>query len=297
MADINEADWNAVAQERNAPPETPKVPPETPPASETPPAETTPEMAPPPAEEPPKAEEVVDPYAGLHPEIRAKLDKFDQLAAALPNLINEVRATTGRVGSLQSEWAKVKASKTAEQPTQRQIAAAAKDPEEWDALKKDFPEWGDAISKFVDSRLSSLAVPEASGISQEQIEQLVAQRTEAATSELVKKLNESLVTIKHPGWKKDVNTPEFAAWYQVQKPEVQALASSTDGFDAIRMMDLYAEHKAKPAAAVRQDRQQKLAAAATTSRPGSAAVVTKSFEDMTPQEKWDYLAAQRDKAA
>lgn len=276
MADqtITQDDWDAVAKEREDSTQ--------PPVQEAPPVETV----------QPEAQEqqvAVDPYEGLHPEVQAKLKQFDQLAASLPNLVNDLKATKGRIGALQSEWAK---RQTAEQPTQAQVAAAAKDPEKWASLKQDFPEWGEGIQEFVDAKLSQLT---GTGMKPEEIEQLVAQRAEAKTAELERTFSERLVTLKHPTWKADVNTPEFGQWLSVQDAETRAKADSTDPFDAISMLDAFAKHKATPVKQVAETRQQRLQQAVTATR-GSKPVV-KTFEEMTPEEQWNYLAKEREKAA
>lgn len=241
----------------------------------------------------PETPNEVDPYANLHPDIRAKLERFDQLAASLSTLPTQLKEATGRVAKLQSEWDKSRQQAAADAPNRTQIAAAAKDPEKWGALKKDFPEWGDAISEFVESRLGGVA---PKGVSSEELEQLVAQRTESVTTELTRKFNEDLVTVAHRNWKADIKTEDFAAWSRVQAPEIQALAGSKDPFDAIRMLDLYAEHKKRPVEQVQANRQAKLAAAVTT-KPNSGVVATKSVDDMTPAELWDHEAKQREKRA
>lgn len=274
------AEWEAVQRER----EGNEAPAEQPPPPEP---EVLQEQ---PVAEAPAAQ--VDPYEGLHPDVRARLERFDQMAASQQQLINELREAKGRIGALQSEFAKSRQAKPAEQPSQTQIAAAKVDPEKWSALKQDFPEWGEGIQSYVESRLGQLG---GVGLTPEQVEQMVAARTEETTTALERKFNEALVAVKHKTWRQDVNTPEFAAWFQVQPPEVQALASSKDGFDAIDMLDRYHADKAKPAADVRQERQQKLQAAVTT-KPGPAKV-TKTFEDMTPAEQWEYLARERERSA
>jgi hypothetical protein len=276
---ITQDEWNAALKDREAVPE-PKL--------EEPKA---PEVEPTAVPEP----EPVDPYANLHPDVKAKLERFDELSATVPNLVNELKSAKGRISSLQSEWDKSKAVAAAEKPTQVQIAQAAKDPAEWESLKSDFPEWGDAISKFVETRLGSLS--NTSGVSPEQIEAIVSQRTQDATAPLVKQLNEVIVSSAHKNWKADINTPAFADWLQVQPADVQQLVHSTDPMDAIQMLDKFAEHKTKPAAAVKSDRQKKLEAAVTT-KPGQGNVVTaKSVEDMSPKELWDYEAKKRAAAA
>lgn len=289
---VTQADWDAVAQERAgaapAAPEpeakTEQLPPEAPAQDEAQQAAPEPEA------------KVEDPYANLHPEVQAKLKKFDELSAAVPALVNELRETKGRVSAIQSNWDKARQQiNAAEQPSQKQIAAATKDPEKWEDLKATYPEWGEAIGSFVESRLAGL--PKTESVSQEQIEQLVAQRTEAATAELRAQMNEAMVAFKHPTWRDEVKTPAFQAWFAAQTPDVQQLAASPHGPDAIRMLDLFTESKAKPVVKVQEDRQQKLAAAATSPRKQSAAVVVKSFDDMTPQEQWQHMAAEREKRA
>ena len=167
------------------------------------------------------------------------------------------------------------------------------DPEKWAALKQDFPEWGEGITAYVESRLGQLG---GTGLSSEQVEQLVAQRTEATTAQLERKFNEALVAVKHKNWRQDVNTPEFASWFAVQGADVQALANSSNGFDAIDMLDRFHADKAKPVADVQSERKQKLAAAVTT-KPGSAGKVTKTFEEMSAAEQWEYMAKERDRSA
>jgi hypothetical protein len=214
------------------------------------------------------------------------------MAASQQQLVNELKEAKGRIGALQSEFAKARQAQPAEQPTQKQIAAAQVDPEKWAALKQDFPEWGEGITAYVEARLGQLG---GAGLTSEQVEQLVSQRTEATNAQLEKKFNEALVSVKHKDWRKDVNTPEFANWFQVQTPEVQVLASSKDGFDAIDMLDRFHADKVKPAADVKQERQNKLAAA-VTAKPGAAAKVTKTFDDMSPAEQWEYLAKERERS-
>lgn len=278
--------WTEIQAEREGTPpaQDASEPPEIPPESEAAPEEA-------PAVESKEAEKV---YAELSPEIQAKLQQFDQMAATLPQLVNELREAKGRIGSLQSQWQKAQQT-AASKPSEAQIAAAAKDSEKWSTIKKEYPDWGEAIEAFVDTRLSGL--PKTGGVSNEQIEQLIAQRTGEATATVVKELNEKLVSVKHPNWKADIVTPQFVAWFQTQGPEVQQLAASPDGTDAIRMLDMFAEAKKKPVAEVQQDRQQRLAAAATRPNRASSVPATKSIDDMSREELWEHEARLRAKRA
>jgi len=277
------AEWAAVQSEREGPTE-----------NAAPAAAAEPEVkledAPATAEAP---KEEVDPYAGFHPDVRAKLERFDQMATAQQQLLNDLKEAKGRIGALQSEFAKSRQAKPAEQPSQAQIAAATVNPEKWESLKKDFPEWGEGITAFVEARLGQLKT----GVEQEAVEQLLAQRTEETSTQLAqleKKYNEALVSVKHKDWRKEVNSPEFHAWFQVQAPDVQSLAASPNGLDAIDMLDRFHADRARSPAAVRQERTERLRAAVTT-KPGPAKV-TKTFEEMSPAEQWQYLAQEREKA-
>ena len=269
---IAQADWDAVNVERTNENQAPGTPPQI--------VELASE-----AIAPESRAEQSDPYAGLSPDVRAKLARFDEMAVAQLQLVTELKETKGRVGALQSEFAKSRQALPAgEAPSQRQIAAAVKDPEKWSSLKNDFPEWGEGIAEFVESRIGSIT---GQGLTADQVEQAVAARTDALAVDFQK----ALVELKYETWENEVKTPEFNAWYSAQRPETQALASSTKGKDALKMLDLFYEAKKKPVADVQQTRQNKLAAAVTV-KPG-APVQTKTFDDMSPSEQWNYLAEER----
>jgi hypothetical protein len=276
---ISEEDWNAVAAERDAPPQDP--------APATPPPPPVEEEVVEPAEQTPPQESQESPKPTIDPEIQAKLKRLDELAAVMPQLVNELREAKGRIGALQSRLDKAQV----EQPTKKEVAAAAKDPDKWEALKKDFPEWGEAIAEFVEAKLGGVAAG-PTGPSPEEIEQLVAERAAATTEQAVRELNEKLVSLKYPKWKDTVKTDAFLDWFSKQPADLQALAGSKDGLDAISVLDKFAEASKPPEV---DDRKQRLAAAASAPRQPSAGVVSKKFEDMTPQEQWNYVAQQREK--
>lgn len=237
-----------------------------------------------------------DPLAGLPEEVKAALAKIPQLEQANAQLLHHVKTAEGRVAAMQREFALARQAATTvapqEAPTQGQIAVAAKNPESWEQLKQDFPEWAGAMEDFVASKLGHLQAQQP-GIAPEQVQQLVSQQVEQAREGMRRELQEARVEGKYENWRETVRTPEFAAWYAVQSPETRALADSTNARDAIKMLDLYEEAKARPAADIRQERSQRLAAAATT-RPGQTPP-PKTLGDMSPEELWNYEAAQREK--
>jgi hypothetical protein len=271
------SEWDAVAAEREAPAVA---------IEEAAPAQAAAADA---VAEPVAAAPAVDPYEGLSEDVKTKLGQFDSLSELVKQQALQLKETAGRVASMQSEFAKSRQAQPAgDAPSSAAVKQAAKDPEKWAALKKDFPEWGEGIGAFVDARIDEL---KGLGVTPEQLEQYVAQRVGTATAEISTKFEHALVGMKYPTWRDEVKTPDFEAWFAAQKPEVQALAASPNGADAIQMLDTYHESKKTPV--VRETRAAKLAAAVTTTKPGAAAPAAKSYEDMTPKQQWDYEAAQR----
>lgn len=256
------------------------------PAEETPPPE--PEAAPEPAKQPePEPEPQPDPIQ----------QALEELRATNAQLQERLRRTEGHIGGLTSELKRTKealsagqaaAQQATEAPTSAQMQTASKNPEAWERLKEDFPEWADGVEAFMSSRLTGL---QPGGQSPEQVQQLLQQQEAALRADMQRQMAELQVETRHEGWKETVRTPEFSTWVMQQAPEIQALATSDSPRDAIRMLDLFSAAKAKPAAAVTQDRKSRLAASATPR--GDNVPVRKSLDDMSPQELWDFEAKRR----
>lgn len=241
-------------------------------------------------------EQQADPLAGLSDVVRAKLAQIDQLAQSNTQLMQHVRSAEGRVAAMQRELQQAKAAQQSvapqDAPTQGQMAAAAANPQKWEQLKADFPEWAGAMEEYVTAKLGS--VPRgAPGLTPEQVQELVQQQVSQTKAEMTRAIEEARVEGKYENWREVINTPEFAQWFSVQAPELRALADSSAARDAIRLLDTFHQAKAKPAAEIRQERGARLAAAATT-RPGQTPP-PKTLGDMSPEELWNYEAAKREK--
>lgn len=241
-------------------------------------------------------EQPEDPLAGLPDVVRAKLAQIDQLAQANAQLLQHVRSAEGRVAAMQREFQQARTAQQSvapqEAPTQGQMAAAAKNPEKWEQLKADFPEWAGAMEEYVAVKLGSVA-PQQAGLTPEQVAGYVQQQVAQTKAEMARALEEARIEGKYENWRDTVNTTDFAQWFTVQAPEVRALADSAAARDAIRMLDLFHEAKKHSAADIRQERGARLAAAATT-RPGQTPP-PKTVGDMSPAELWNYEAAKREK--
>jgi len=255
--------------------------------------ETPQELAPEPVPEPEQPE---DPLAGLSPAVRAKLAQIDELAQANAQLLHHVKTTEGRVAAMQreAEQARQAATQVAPQdaPSQGAIVNAAKNPEKWEQLKQDFPEWAGAMEEYVASKIGGQQ-PQQQLLTPEQVTQYVQQQVAQTKAEMGRLMEEARIEGKYSDWRDTVNTTEFAQWFAVQSPETRALADSSAAKDAIRMLDLYQTAKSVSATDIKQERGARLAAAATT-RTGQTPP-PKTLGDMSPEELWNYEAKKRER--
>jgi hypothetical protein len=192
---------------------------------------------------------------------------------------------------MQREFQAARQVAAQEAPSQGQIVTAAKNPEKWDALKEDFPEWAGAMEEYVASKLGG--VQQQPGLDPEAVAAFVHQQVAQTKAEMGRLLEEARIEGKYEDWKDTVNTTEFAQWFSVQNPDVRALADSSAAKDAIRMLDMYSKTKERSASDIKQERGARLAVAATA-RPGQTRP-PKTLDDMSPDELWNYEAAKREK--
>jgi len=244
----------------------------------------------------PQAQAPADPLAGLPDEVRAALAKIPQLEQANAQLLHHVKTAEGRVAAMQREFqtARQAAAQVAPQdaPSQNQVVAASKNPEKWEQLKQDFPEWASAMEEYVTAKLGSVK-PAAPGLDPQAVADLVQQRVAQSEAKLGVAIEEARIEGKYENWRDVVKTNDFTQWFLAQPAEVRVLADSTAARDAIRMLDLFHATKTRSANDIRQERGARLAAAATT-RPG-ATPPPKTLGDMSPEDLWNFEAAQREK--
>ena len=213
-----------------------------------------------------------DPWAGVPPVVKTTLESITGKLGAVDSLTKEVK---GRMATFQSQLATAQAAaKTvAVAPTPEQIAAASKSKEKWDSLKNDFPEWTDAMDeRFAAEREATLkAIPKPEPVDVAAITRDVgaAVRTDTATLRQLVRIDS-----KHPDWETDIYlpdktgfTPEFATWKATQAPEVQALADSSNAQDAIKMLDMYYDHRK---ASERKDKNKARLDAAVTPKSATS---------------------------
>jgi len=236
-------------------------------------------------------EQPEDPLAGLSPAVRAKLAQIDDLAQANAQLLHHVKTTEGRVAAMQREAQQARQAAMQEAPTQTAIASAAKNPEKWEQLKQDFPEWAGAMEEYVASKLGVSSQQQS--LSPEAVAKFVQQEVANTKAEMGRLMEEARIEGKYENWRDTINTTEFAQWFTVQTPETRALADSPAAKDAIRMLDLFSTAQTRSAGDIKQERGARLAAAATT-RTGQTPP-PKTLGDMSPAELWNYEAKKRER--
>ena len=239
--------------------------------------------------EPQQLEQPEDPLAGLSPTVRAKLAQIDELAQANAQLLHHVKTTEGRVAAMQREAQQARQAATQEAPSQTAIVSAAKNPEKWDQLKQDFPEWAGAMEEYVASKVGG----QQQGLTPEQVTGYVQQQVAQTRAEMGRLMEEARIEGKYENWRDTVNTTEFAQWFTVQSHDTRALADSSAARDAIKMLDLFNASKSVSATEIKQERGARLAAAATT-RTGQTPP-PKTLGDMSPTELWNYEAKKRER--
>ena len=224
--------------------------------------------------------------AGAESNEQSLMDKIAGLESMLSQVTTRLRNAEGHIGGLNGQLkqhqqlAKQVANSGGDAPNADQIRQAQSSPEAMANLKRDYPEFADAMESALkqqmleqEQRLKALIQDQKGGVSHEEIAQM---RSELA------------VEAKHPGWQDRVQTPEFMGWLQRQQPEVQMLAASESPRDAIRLLDLHNE-ATNPATSANKTQRLSSAAAIPSGRSAGSSARGKAVEDMTPQEYWRYL--------
>ena len=239
-----------------------------------------------PAEQQPAPEAGTQQQDAPSPDQQALMDRIAGLESALNQTTQRLRNAEGHIGGLNSQLkqqlqtAHQVTAHGGEAPSAKQIAEAQKSSKAMENLRRDYPEFAEAMDAALEERLQEVVkrIP--------QQPQPVQAQPSVTADDLNRLQSEFAVEVRHPGWKETVTQPVFRGWLERQPREVQMLAASASPQDAVRLLDLYADGT-KTSAATRTQRLS--AAAAIPSGRSGSATRTKAVEDMTPQEYWRYL--------
>lgn len=247
--------------------------------------------------EEPKPEVKPDPWEGIPAGARAALEATTQAVERVSKEVGEVghrvKSYEGRLGKINSAietlaTAKAVAASVASAPTNAQIETAAKSTARWKQLTEDFPDWATAMDErfaAIDSRFAAIPAPQAApdlaglrGEISKETQTVIDKRVQET---LDKAEERAYVRYKHPDWRETVKAPEFKTWWTKQAPEIQALAASEKGDDAIKLIDAYKadQKKSKAAAEKAEADKNRLRRAATPQGVPAPAATTVNDED------------------
>ena len=246
------------------------------------------------------ADKEPDPWEGVPPVVRKTLDGITGKLGVIDKISHEVRIGTGRIAAIQSELdaAKAAANKVPIAPTDAQITAAAASPEKWDKLKELFKDWSEEMDiQGIDDRITQRLAAERAEILKQmpksvdldgikrEVDTTLNTRINKTRGEVSNEVRQLVqIDSKHPTWEQDIYaydssgnviyapngnkqfSADFAAWNQAQPPEVKALADSDKAQDAIKMLDLFYDHRRTS-----EHKQQKDARLASAVVPKQAA--------------------------
>lgn len=140
----------------------------------------------------------------------------DRIAAMEERMNKWMRDVGGVVGNVKDQLNRMSnAARTtataagAASPTKEQVEAAANDAQAWNELKEKYPEWGDAIEQqmnVVEQRVLG-KVPK---VDVDAIRNDILKSANESSQLTAQQIEERLpLYIKHPTWKKDINSQEF----------------------------------------------------------------------------------------
>lgn len=210
------------------------------------------------------------------------LDKIAGLESMMTQFTSRLRNAEGHIGGLgsqlrqQLQTAQQVTSKGGDAPSAGEIRAAQSSPKAMESLKRDYPEFAEAMEAALNEQLQALKA----SMPQQQ------QQPGVSMEDMARMRNEMAVEIRHPGWQERVRTPEFLGWMHRQPREVQMLAASDSPQDAVRLLDLHNE--ALKSTSTQRTQRLSSAAAIPSGRSG-ANVRQKAVDDMSPEEYWRYL--------
>ncbi len=201
-----------------------------------------------------------------------RLDRFEKGHTTLAGQFGRIQQTTKEI-SEQLATAKAAANNVSDAPTQAEIKKAATDPKEWGTLKEQYPEWALATEKLVESRMPQ-------SFDDKSFEAKIKQEIQGQTAAVRREIVDSALDAVYPGWKQEVNTPEFKAWF-----EKNSIKDSENVGDVVKMLKQYDASKVavvatpKPTEAEPSSREKRLAASVNPKGAGGNNATGASEQD------------------
>ena len=229
---------------------------------------------------------VEDPWAGVNPALKEMFNTMEQRVASVAATEQRLKQAESRIGAISNELhvAKEAAKAVKVSPTKEQMAAATASDEQWEALKKDFPEWAEAF----EGRFTKVLAPSLASIEELKAD-LQALKDQGGASgksdaDISAEVERRLLTFFKPRWKETVGAKEWQEWLAIQPPETAALVKSDLASDAVTLIDAFEASRGtqKTASEIAEERRRRLK---TGDLPtGKKAAPVKSEADMNAAE-------------
>lgn len=258
------------------------------------------EPDPEPAPEPdPEPEPEPDPQDKIK-SLEEQLARMNQAVQNFDTVANRLKQAESRIGSITNELHAAKAAAEAakelkkdEKPSPKEIAAAQTN-EDWESLKKEFPEW----AKGFDGRLQI----ERDQIKSELQEKLVELESrfpkEDKASPKIEELENQVSTLKeiiqlsskYPDFAKTSASKEFNEWIATQPAEFQQKRASSKAVDAIEVLDKFYDSKPKQESPTDIAAKRKERLSQSQVPQGKKSAPAKSEDSMTDEEIRNQIA-------
>lgn len=232
---------------------------------------------------PAAAASAADEWEGVPKVVRDRLQALDTMSTRMRNVEGHIGGLNGTLQQLAKAGKTAATDKGAASPTDAQVEAAINDDEQFAELKKQYPEWAVGIEKQM-----SVIVARAEKEILKKVQPIDADAMRNDARKVAAQTSQSLeevipLYVKHPAWKKDINSPEFmefaltggptkeefAEFKQLESSNAAKAAERVNEFirkypnwwsdkgsrfiegdvdESISLLDAYAEHRAAKAA-------------------------------------------------
>lgn len=249
---------------------------------------------PPEKAEPTPAAKAVEQAPVPAPQVGGLSDQERAMLGQIPDLVNAVKTTIGRVGSLQSELVKIgnaAAVRADDSPTQHQIEKAAASKAKWEALQKDFPDWAEGVEALVSSRVPSTpSIDWDKEVGARVAAALQPIQGDAAAREAIKQeLAIEVVEAIDENWKEVPKHPQFDTWLKTKDAAYQHRANNSwKPTDVLRVIRDFRKEVVDTAPAAKPNKLSQAALPRGTSKVN----IQKPVEEMDANEYWHYLDEQ-----
>ena len=250
-----------------------------------------------------------DPWDGVPPVLKQTIEGLQSSLNGLnlDQFSHRVKQLESRVGSIQNEFhaAKKAQDMAKDAPTKKEMVEAGKTDKAWNALKEDYPEWGEILD-VIGEKLPTPADQQTPPVNLDEIREEMRKELQTdfnqQLSDAQVKTEEKLIAFAHKDWRNDINTPEWAEFIASKSADKRAeIMNSQDSTVIIKALDEFknvtgetpAPKEDNSAADIKASREKRLKKSVVQERgPKKQPPKSKPWEDMTEAERRQAIASE-----